>query len=224
LGTTTRVCELVVVGSLFLAGIARPAESADRTDQLLPPRTSERKATTDATAARTARSRSSTSSWWTTLGGLGAVLALVLLSAKLLKKSLPAAQKGLPPEVIKILGRKPLDYRHTLHLVRCGSKLLVLGSSQEGLTTLSEFTDPVEIDYLAGLCESREAPSLAQGFGQLFRKFENVAAADADHPSPAEPQPDQESDAAVLRLQQRLTQSARPIPRDLAASDAEEAG
>jgi flagellar biogenesis protein FliO len=152
------------------------------------------------------------------------VVALVLLSAKLLRKSLPAAQKSLPPEVIKILGRKPLDYRHTIHLVRCGSRLLVLGSSQEGLTTLAEITDPVEIDSLAGLCESRESPSLAQGFSQFFRKYENVSPLEAEPETSSETPNDHEDDAAVLRLQQRLNQSGRSAMHDMAASRPEEAG
>lgn len=219
----SRICGLVLLAGLLLAGAARSADPADRTSQTLPPRTSERKPRNETTAALPgSKPRSAATNWWTSLGGFLAVLALVLLSAKLLRKSLPAAQKGLPPEVIKILGRKPLDYRHTIHLVRCGSRLLVLGSSQEGLTTLSEITDPVEIDYLAGMCESRESPSLAQGFSQFFRKYENASPLDAEPDAPPEPSPDQENDAAVLRLQQRLNHPSRGASRESVPGHPEE--
>jgi len=213
----------VLLAGLLLAGAAQSADPVDRTSQTIPPRTSERKLRTETTTALPgSKPRSAATSWWTSLGGFVAVLALVLLSAKLLRKSLPAAQKGLPPEVIKILGRKPLDYRHTIHLVRCGSRLLVLGSSQEGLTTLSEITDPVEIDSLAGMCESRESPSLAQGFSQFFRKYENASPLEAEPEAPVEPPTDQENDAAVLRLQKRLSQSGRIVTREAVSSRSEE--
>jgi flagellar protein FliO/FliZ len=222
IGSLLRTCGLTLLAGLLLTGLAWSADTSSRTSQLLPPRTSERKPTDPKTTAAAPKTRSTTANWWTSLGGLVAVLALVLLSAKLLRKSLPAAQKGLPPEVIRVLGRKPLDYRHTIHLVRCGSKLLVLGSSQEGLTTLSEITDPVEIDYLAGMCESRESQTLGQGFGQFFRKYQNAGPVEAEEPVelPAEREPD----AAVLRLQQRLNPSDRTAARDLAGIRPEEAG
>lgn len=137
---------------------------------------------------------------WTTLAALTAVLALVYLTAKVLRKNMPAAQRPLPAEVMQVLGRKPLDYKHTIHLVRCGSRLLVLGSSQAGLTALSEISDPVEVDYLAGLCKPGEAGSVADSFQQLFRRFQGSPRDDDDADDSLD------ADPAVLRLQARLQQ------------------
>jgi len=172
-----------------------------------------------------ASNSAASSGWWGTLGGLTAVLALVFLSAKVVRKSLPAAARSLPPEVVQVLGRKSLDYRNTIHLVRLGSKLLVLGSSQEGLATLSEITDAVEVDYLAGLCKPAAASSLTESFNQLFKRVKNPPEPDDTRESTAgeDALRNQESiadepgaDPAVLRLQARLHQ---PVREDLDSED-----
>jgi flagellar biogenesis protein FliO len=111
------------------------------------------------------------SSWWTTLGGLAVVLVLILSSAFALKKHVPATAGILPAEVIQVLGRRYLDHRQSIQLVRCGSRILILANSQQhGLHTLAEVTDPVEVDLLAGLCQQSQANSVSQNFVQLFQK------------------------------------------------------
>jgi flagellar biogenesis protein FliO len=195
---------------------ARAAEISSDGARPLPLRRSSSAAAKDSQgSSRTGQgSRSAGDGWWTTLGGLVAVLGLVFLVAKVVRKGVPAAQKPLPPEVVHLLGRKALDYRHSVHLVRFGSRLLMLGTSQEGLRTLSEISDPVEIDYLAGLCKPSEPSSVAGTFSQLFQKFQNTdptrpenertdaPQAEAERISPGEIEP--ESDPAILRLQRRL--------------------
>ena len=197
---------------LLVAGAARPGKAAERAPQIIPPPISDRAHPKDAKAAGSNKgpsngtsSKPSSSGWATTLGGLTAVLALIYLTAKVLRKSMPAAQRTLPVEVIQVLGRKPLDYRHSIHLIRCGSRMLVVGASQEGLTTLCEMTDPIEIDYLAGLCKPSEPTSVADSFNQLFRRFQSPAAAE----TAVEPEVESNSDPAALRLQERLQRSTR---------------
>ena len=205
----------VAVACLLFAGAARPGGAAERPPQPIPPPTSERTQSKDAKASGGKQIKPSSggasktsgggasAAWVTTLGGLTAVLALVFLTAKVLRKSMPAAQRTLPNEVVQVLGRKPLDFRHTIHLIRCGSRLLVVGSSQEGLTTLCEMTDPVEIDYLAGLCKPSEPTSVTDSFNQLFRKFQTPAVAQ----NAVEPEIHSACDPAALRLQERLQKS-----------------
>lgn len=227
-----RALTMAAVAGLFLAGAvwtgalqagdSPDSDSKGVDSRLIPPRSSDTAAQKAAKTVRPGqRSRTLSDGWWTTLGGLVTVLVLVFLTAKVLRKSVPAAQKTLPPEVVQVLGRKALDYRHTIHLVRFGSRMLMLGTSQEGMTTLSEITDPVEIDYLAGLCKPSEPSSVAQSFNQLFQRFQNP---DSNHTGPdldtdreeepePDPQPDHDAKAdpspAILRLQERLQQSAR---------------
>jgi flagellar biogenesis protein FliO len=214
-----RALKLAFSACLLIAALTRPGAATERTPQIIPPPVSDRVQPKDTKASSTIKgqpskgslSKSSNTNWGTTLGGLTAVLALIYLSARVLRKSMPAAQRTLPVEVIQVLGRKPLDYRHSIHLIRCGSKLLVVGSSQEGLTTLCEMTDPVEIDYLAGLCKPSEPTSVADSFNQLFRRFQGPGST----PSAVEVDPQSNVDPASRRLQERLQMPARNEADDL---------
>jgi len=96
--------------------------------------------------------------------------------------------------------------------VRFGSRLLMLGTSQEGVTTLSEINDPVEIDYLAGLCQPSEPAVVSRTFQQLFRRFQDPRPAASENDADREDESELPAGPAVLRLQERLEQKA---PKDL---------
>jgi flagellar biogenesis protein FliO len=102
------------------------------------------------------------------------VLAVMIVSliaiARLWKKHGPMASGALPPEAVEFLGRKMIDQRNMIHLVRVGSKIVVLGTSSQGVSTLTEITDPVEVDMLAGLCQKRPGETKSQSFRTLFNK------------------------------------------------------
>lgn len=111
------------------------------------------------------------SGWWTTAAGLMVVLGMILGAMRLFKKHLPGTARFLPPQAVQVLGKRPLDYKQNIYLLRCGSKILVVGASAQGLTTLGEITEPVEVDYLAGLCQAQDQQSVGETFSQLFRQF-----------------------------------------------------
>jgi flagellar biogenesis protein FliO len=207
-----RVLLMAALATLLAAGATRANDAADPESRALPPRRSPPAAQRDIkTPGAGAAKKSGGGGWWSTLGGLVAVLALIYLAAKVVQKSVPAARKSLPSEVVQVLGRKPLDYRHTIHLVRFGSRLLMLGSSQDGITTLSEINDPVEIDYLAGLCQPSEPAAVSRTFQQLFRRFQNPepAGIDSDADADRDDEPEATTGPAVLRLEERLQQLSK---------------
>ena len=181
---------------LLLGAVAQAADAGGDA-RLLPPRGLGRAGQTDGqpSARGGQRNQAADGGWLTTLGGLTAVLALVFLTAKFLKRKVPAAQQSLPAEVVQVLGRKALDYRHQIHLVRFGSRMLVLGTSHEGIRTLSEITDPVEIDVLAGLCKTSEKASIAGSFRRLFQGLQGREPAryDTDPEAAGEP-PEQQQE------------------------------
>ena len=112
-----------------------------------------------------------TGSVWRTVGALMVVLALFLLGSKLWRKQIPTANIGLPTEAIEILGRKPIEARLSVYLIRCGERILVVGSSTDGMRTLAEVTDPVEVDYLAGICRRTDQEhGFAQSLLTLFNR------------------------------------------------------
>lgn len=105
-------------------------------------------------AAPSPRDTSTSGAWWTTLSGLAIVLSVVGGLAWLARKHLPQVVRGLPPTVFEVLGRKTIEPRAAVHLVRCGNRILLIGSSPAGLTTLTQFDDPVDVDHLAGMCRA----------------------------------------------------------------------
>jgi flagellar biogenesis protein FliO len=194
-----------VVFGLLLCGAVCAAEPFDETRPIRASGLGKSARTGDkAIATGKVQERNSSSSWWTTLVSLTAVLALVYLTAKVLRKGIPAPQRTLPIEAVQVIGRKSLDYKNTIQLVRCGSRLLILGSSQAGLTALSEITDPAEVDYLTGLCKPSEPATVAETFNQLFRKFQAPQTSETTGETELETEPG--PDLALPRLQACMAQ------------------
>lgn len=154
-------------------GADRLAESADAVETV--PVSSPRALTPRVSKAGAGTKRPDASAtggaWWTTMGGLAVVLCVVGGLAWLARKHLPAAARGLPTAAVEILGRRTIEPRAAVHLVRCGNRILLLGSSPAGLTTLTEFSDPEEVDHLSGICRADEESQMS--FLQLFRKAES---------------------------------------------------
>jgi flagellar biogenesis protein FliO len=134
---------------------------------------------------------------------LAVVVVLILVAARVFRRTRAAGPIALPDEAVQVLGRKPIDYQHAIHLVRCGSRILVLGSSQAGLTSLAELTDREEVDSLVELCRSSEPRATAENIVGWLRRIRPESDAGAgDDELPPEPDP------AVLRLRARLSANA----------------
>lgn len=125
---------------------------------------------------------------WVTFGALAIVISLILGMAALWRRHGPAASSGIPTEAVHILGKRAVDQRHSIYLVRLGSRLLLLGSSAQGLQTLTEVTDPVEVDLLAGMCRRSDGDQgMVQAFAQLFSRSSPSTSAPAARRRPQEP-------------------------------------
>lgn len=106
--------------------------------------------------------------WMTTVLGLGIVLGLILCFAYAFRKHLPVATRILPSDVVEILGRRFIDQRNCVQLIRCGRRILIVAHSPtHGLQTLGEVTDPVEVDSLAGRCRQVAGSSTTNRFEQI---------------------------------------------------------
>lgn len=98
------------------------------------------------------------------------LLAMIgICTVVLLRKRHPQLTAGLPREVCDVLGRKRIDPRTSVCLVRLGSRILVLGTTGDSVTPLAEITDPIEIDQLAGLCKLNDSSGLPSFAGLLNR-------------------------------------------------------
>jgi hypothetical protein len=64
-----------------------------------------------------------------------------------------------------------------VYLLRCGQKLLLVSLTPAGAETLTEVTDPQEVDRLAGLCRQAHPQSATAAFRQVFQQFASPGAA-----------------------------------------------
>ncbi len=104
---------------------------------------------------------------------LGGIIAVILLASRFMKKHTRLGTLNLSTEVLEVLGRKMLDQKHAIHYVLCGNRILILGTSLEGMRTLAEITDPVEIDRIRGECKPIPVESaIGNSFGFLLSKTE----------------------------------------------------
>ncbi len=107
----------------------------------------------------------------TVVGSLGAVLGLFLIVAWAMRRGVPGTIGLLPREALEVLGRAPLAGRQQVHLVRLGSKLVLISVSPAGAETLSEVTEPDEVQRLIALCRQGQTASAASMFRQALERF-----------------------------------------------------
>lgn len=92
----------------------------------------------------------------TLLGSLVCVVVVLLGVAKLISRKNPFAVPGLPRDAVEILGRRTVDPRNSVYLVKVGGKVLLLGASSNGLAPLGEISDPIEVATLVNVSRARE--------------------------------------------------------------------
>jgi len=102
---------------------------------------------------------------------LAVVLGLFFLVAWAMRRATPRGSALLPSEVVEVLGRAALATRGQVHVLRFGSKLLLVSISTSGVETLAEITDAEEVDRLAGLCRQAHPQSATAAFRQVFQQF-----------------------------------------------------
>ena len=146
--------------------LERPPAAAAATDGALPLKAPRK---TAGGAAGPFRSPTAGGAVTTVITSLAVVLGLFVLAVLIMKK---ANSRGgcakLPGEVVQTLGRAPLTGRQEMHLVRVGNKLLLLSVTASGAETLTEITDPEEIDRLAGICRQNHPDSITASFREIL--------------------------------------------------------
>ncbi len=103
-------------------------------------------------------------------GSLAIVVGLFFGLIWLTRRSLPKSATGLPTEAIEVLGRMPLNNKQHVQMVRVGRKLLVLGVTSNGAETLTEVTDPQEVDHLLAICQRGGSNSVSTSFRQVLNR------------------------------------------------------
>lgn len=102
---------------------------------------------------------------------LAIVLGLFFVVAWMLRRTTPGNSALLPGDVVEVLGRTPLASRQQVHLIRLGSKLVLISVTPAGVEALSEVTDPEEVVRLTGLCRQAQPNSSTAMFRQMLDQF-----------------------------------------------------
>lgn len=110
------------------------------------------------------------------LAVLVVLLVFALGLAKLFLKRSPYAITGLPPDAVDVLGRRTVDPRNSVYMIKVGSRLILMGSSPSGLSSLAEITDPIEVASLANVCAAAKqtGPDAAKWLSKLWPKMTTV--------------------------------------------------
>lgn len=97
------------------------------------------------------------------------VIGLFLAVAWFYRKSVNSnIGNGLPKQVVDVMGRTNIAARQQLVLVRFGPKLVLVSMVQGETRTISEIEDPLEVDRLAGMCESSKPGSISESFRSVL--------------------------------------------------------
>ena len=110
----------------------------------------------DSSLPRTGKTVSTSSNLVSTTISLGLIVGALFLVGRGMKKFGFRPAPSLPLEAFELLGQKTIEPRLTVHLVRCGSRVLVLGTGTDGIRTLSEIDDPAEVERITEACLPRD--------------------------------------------------------------------
>ena len=94
---------------------------------------------------------------------LAVVLAMMVGVVYLLRRFMPANLPGKSGQYIRVISRTSLSPKHSIYLVKCGSKLLVLGVTPENINCLS-VVGPAEMPDLPG--------GISSGFEKALAEFQ----------------------------------------------------
>ncbi len=109
---------------------------------------------------------------FTTAGaGLAIVVGLFLACMWMLRRSGPKATSPLPQEAVAVLGRVPLAARNFAHLLQVGNKLVLVAITPEGVSPITEITDPIEVQRVLGLCMRNHKQSTTAEFHNVLQQL-----------------------------------------------------
>jgi flagellar biogenesis protein FliO len=86
------------------------------------------------------------------VGSLLIVISVFLIFTFLFKKISPNAVQVLPKEVFENLGKTFISQKLQVNLLRLGNRLILVSSTNDTLTPITEITDPDEVVAVLGMC------------------------------------------------------------------------
>jgi flagellar biogenesis protein FliO len=105
------------------------------------------------------------------LGSLLIVIAIFFILVLFLKKVSPKGNRLLPQEAFEDLGRAMLTQKLQLHLLRLGNRLILVSITPDGVSPVTEITDPDEVVPLLGMCRQLDKNSSSELFRKTLNSF-----------------------------------------------------
>jgi flagellar biosynthetic protein FliP len=106
---------------------------------------------------------------WSTAVSLAVIVGAIVLVGRWMQKRGFQGPPSLPIEAFEILGRRQIEPRVAVQLVKCGERILVLCVTPQGVRTLSEIRDPAEVERLIDACDASPSSS-SRGNGGVAQK------------------------------------------------------
>ena len=103
--------------------------------------------------------------------GLALVVGLFLLCVSLVRKGKPNSSTPLPSEAVSVLGRIPLTARHFAYLIQIGTKLVLVAVTTDSVQTITEVSEPVEVERLMALCMKTSSRSTSMEFQRMLQQM-----------------------------------------------------
>ncbi len=103
--------------------------------------------------------------------GLVLVVGLFLLCVSLMRRSGPSPTTPLPRDAVAMLGRIPLAPKQFAHLLQVGNKLVLVSISPDRTDTITEVTEPAEVDRLLALCMKGSKQSTSAEFQRMLQQM-----------------------------------------------------
>lgn len=118
--------------------------------------------------------------WWKTVGALALVIGLIFCAKCILRRLGAGRSTRGGASIIEVLTRTSVSARHSVILLRVGSRLLLVAAGSDGMNTLTEIDDPEQVSELLGAVERAQASSLTNSFARALRRERVDIGDDAD--------------------------------------------
>ncbi len=99
------------------------------------------------------------------------VIGLFLVFAWVGKKNMKPGTGRLSKEIIQVLGKSQLSGKQQLELVRVGQKLLLLCVTPHSVETLTEITEPTEVERLLAIVRQDSPGSMSTTFQEVLTQM-----------------------------------------------------
>ena len=114
----------------------------------------------------------------TILSALAIVLGAFFLVVWITRSTSQRRWSPLPKEAVQLLGRTPLAGRQWMQLIRVGNKLVMVSVNGHQVDTITEITDPEEVEQLVALCHKNQSNHFRQTFQQVLDQHRQRSASD----------------------------------------------